>query len=36
MSKLWFLCDKCAAKSDKLNRALTDEEMCEDCVENYI
>lgn len=31
MGKLWLLCDKCAEKAEKLERALTDKEMCAKC-----
>lgn len=33
MGKLWFLCDDCFEKSEKLGRALNDDEMCEECLE---
>ena len=34
MGKIWFLCEDCSAKAEKLDRALNDDEMCEDCFES--
>ena len=34
MRRMWFLCDDCMKKSEKLKRGLTDDEMCDDCLLN--